>query len=244
MKRFTETNKWRDPWFQALSHGEKLLFLYLIDNCDNAGFYEENVRETCFHLDINPKQYEAALKGLGRGIKGASGWLWIRRFLFHQKNSELDPVKNPAHRQIVLILKEQSERFKGVPEFQQLLAPTKGLPSPIGTGTGKVQKKRKRVREKPESEFADRLAAIFHRNGSSHWTESEVEAFNQIKFNPEEITMLERYYKSERDKPKNICRRDLQTLLNNYPSEVDRARAYGKPQQSEFRIVPVPKVVK
>jgi len=39
MKRFTETEKWRDPWFRKLSAGAKLAFLYIIDNCDNAGVW-------------------------------------------------------------------------------------------------------------------------------------------------------------------------------------------------------------
>ncbi len=38
--RFTETNKWKDKWFRSLDPLEKVLFIYLIDNCDNAGFIE------------------------------------------------------------------------------------------------------------------------------------------------------------------------------------------------------------
>lgn len=147
MRRFTDTEKWRDPWFQALSHGEKLLFLYLIDNCNNAGFYEEKVRETCFHLNITEKQYEAALRGLSRGLKGASGWLWVRRFLYHQKNDKLDPEKNQAHRQIVNLLDEQRVRFGKVPEILNLLAPPQGPTGPIGTVQVKVKVRKK---ESPE----------------------------------------------------------------------------------------------
>lgn len=39
MKRFTETEKWRDPWFRKLSAGAKLAFLYILDNCDGAGVW-------------------------------------------------------------------------------------------------------------------------------------------------------------------------------------------------------------
>ncbi len=155
MKRFTETEKWRDPWFQALSPIEKCLFMYLTDNCNNAGFYEENPRCACFFLGIREEEYEGALKGLSRGIKGASGWLWVRRFLRHQKHEPLNTA-NPAHRQIVCLVSEQVERFGKLPEFQDflapikpLLAPNKGLPSPIGKGIGKgIGKKR----ESPERE--------------------------------------------------------------------------------------------
>src|SRR5205807_249982 len=111
----------------------KLLFLYLIDNCNNAGFYEENVRETCFQLGIDEHQYKGALKGLERGIKGASGWLWIRRFLRHQKNELLNPL-NPAHKQIIGLMLDQVDRFKDCSDFKAFVAPYKGLFCPIGTG--------------------------------------------------------------------------------------------------------------
>lgn len=40
MKRFTETNKWFDPWFRKLSYQAKLLWFYLVDHCDNIGLVE------------------------------------------------------------------------------------------------------------------------------------------------------------------------------------------------------------
>jgi hypothetical protein len=142
VKRFTETEKWRDPWFQALSPIEKCLFLYFTDNCNNAGFYEENSRCACFFLGITEEEYQGALKGLSRGIVGASGWLWVRRFLRHQKHEPINTA-NPAHRQILCLISEQVERFGKLSEFHEfiaplkpLIAPKKGLPSPIGKGTG------------------------------------------------------------------------------------------------------------
>ena len=37
MKRFTETLKWRDKWFRRLKLQDKLLWGWLLDNCDAAG---------------------------------------------------------------------------------------------------------------------------------------------------------------------------------------------------------------
>jgi len=39
-KRFTETLKWDDPWFRALSPDAKLLWFWLVDKCDSAGIIE------------------------------------------------------------------------------------------------------------------------------------------------------------------------------------------------------------
>lgn len=142
MKRFTETNKWDDPWFRALSAPYKLIFSYVTDRCNNAGFWEIDADAMAFHTKLDPKHFEGAWKGLQRGIKGAGGWVWVRRFLRHQKNEDLN-VLNPAHKQIISLIREQKERFREVPEFLEFIAPWKGHPvgllSPIGTGTGKVQ---------------------------------------------------------------------------------------------------------
>lgn len=37
MKRFTETDKWKNPKFRSLPDPYKLLYLFLLDECDNAG---------------------------------------------------------------------------------------------------------------------------------------------------------------------------------------------------------------
>lgn len=38
-KRFTDTDKWRNPWFRKLSPVYKALWLYIVDSCDNAGVW-------------------------------------------------------------------------------------------------------------------------------------------------------------------------------------------------------------
>lgn len=39
-KRFTATNKWMDKWFRRLDPKYKLLWIYVLDNCSNAGLWE------------------------------------------------------------------------------------------------------------------------------------------------------------------------------------------------------------
>jgi len=138
MKRFAETNKWDDPWFRQLSGPHKLIFLYVIDRCNNAGFWEIDEEAMAFHTKIDSQHFEGAWVALERGIKGASGWVWVKNFLRHQKNEVLNP-DNPAHKQILALVREQSARFASVPDFSQFIAPYKGLLSPIGIGTGKEE---------------------------------------------------------------------------------------------------------
>lgn len=136
MKRFTETDKWGDPWFRKLPGAHKLLFIFLIENCNNAGFYEFDEDHAAYLTGLEKKHVEGALKGLERGIYAASGWVWVKRFLRHQKNEALNE-ENPAHRNIIALLKLQIDRFSDSPEFLSFVAPYKGLLSPIGKGTGK-----------------------------------------------------------------------------------------------------------
>jgi len=141
MTRFSETEKWRDPWFRGLKPAHKLLFLFVVDNCNNAGFWEEDQDYACYATGISREDYVGAREGLTRGLLGAGGWLWVRRFLKHQKNANLNPENN-AHIQIIGLISEQVIRFSGIPEFDQFLAPLEGLISPIGKGRGKGNSKK------------------------------------------------------------------------------------------------------
>jgi len=44
MKRFTDTDKWtRNKWFRKLSAPNKLFWLFILDNCDSVGVWQEDV---------------------------------------------------------------------------------------------------------------------------------------------------------------------------------------------------------
>jgi hypothetical protein len=47
-----------------------------------------------------------------------------------------------------------------------------------------------------------------------------------LPIDPEDLDVVERYYRAESHKKENYCRRDLLTFLNNFPGEVDRARSW------------------
>lgn len=36
-KRFTDTDKWKNPWFRNLPGKYKLIYVYMLDSCDNLG---------------------------------------------------------------------------------------------------------------------------------------------------------------------------------------------------------------
>ena len=59
----------------------------------------------------------------------------------------------------------------------------------------------------------------------------------------DELALIEQRYRAERLKRDSTCRHDLQTLLNNFPSEVDRATLWKEQQRSQDNCVTKPPFV-
>ena len=62
-KRFTDSEKWGDPWFRNAPSKYKLLWLYLIDECDNAGIWKVNIDMASFKIN-ETLHYSEALQHL------------------------------------------------------------------------------------------------------------------------------------------------------------------------------------
>jgi hypothetical protein len=136
--RYTNTDKWNDCWFSNLKPIEKLLFNYICDNCDIAGFIEINQKKWASDIGINIKILQGALKGLGRGLiySNTNDCVYIKNFLKHQKNLPLNE-KNKAHLGIIKRFDLYSYKFLingNINEFIE--GASKGLPSPTGNGNG------------------------------------------------------------------------------------------------------------
>ena len=146
-RRFTVTEKWSDPWLMKRRPRAKLLFNYLCDSCDIAGFWEVNYKLAATQTGLRKICVWLALRELRRCYVRRGRWVWMRNFLKHQKNLPLNR-KNPAHRGIIAILNSHPDFEKeikyllepsyiGTPLFDKIKGATKGLRSPIGKGIGK-----------------------------------------------------------------------------------------------------------
>jgi hypothetical protein len=139
-KRFTDTEKWRDKWFRSLNPLEKLLFIYLVDNCDNAGVIEIDYSFWAYQVGCDNSEIIKAFNGLSKCTEVVGEWCWIENFLRHQKNLPLNETNN-AHKQILSLLDEHKNRFISSIKFQYFLGANKGLNRPIGNSNDKVKVK-------------------------------------------------------------------------------------------------------
>jgi len=123
--RLTNVDKWTDVWFSNLSPHAKLLFIFLCENCDNAGIYETNKKFMLFYLGFSEEELRMAIGEIQRiYVKSNDGMrIWIKNYLKHQKKLPLNEHNN-NHKQILVLLKENlsdEKRFKGCKEMAMLL---------------------------------------------------------------------------------------------------------------------------
>lgn len=86
------------------------------------------------------------------------------------------------------------------------------------------QRKRQRVLTNSPTMIA--VGGYFGRRPGNLWTVADALALWELRPSPEEIDLLARYYAVPLDKESDYRRRDLSTLLNNWQTEVDRARSH------------------
>lgn len=112
MDRLTNTDKWKDEWFLALSPFGKLVFMFLCDNCNDAGFYNLNSNFMKGQLNIPAKDIVKAIREIDKKITfNSSGKkVWVDNFLFYQKRLPLD-MNNSEHKKIKLMLEKNLQDF-------------------------------------------------------------------------------------------------------------------------------------
>jgi hypothetical protein len=84
MKRFTDTEKWRDPWFRRLKPEHKLAWDYVCTNCDNAGVWVVDWDLFGYLSGVTVQSDEVLESFSGRVVDiGRNRW-WIQKFIRFQ----------------------------------------------------------------------------------------------------------------------------------------------------------------
>lgn len=121
-KRFTETNKWDDPWYRELAPSSKHGWNYLLDKCDAAGVISLDRKLADFQIG-EPVDWDALIEGSeGRIERLSERKLWLTGFIQFQVGRLSVDCK--AHNPIFASLEKHGliERLsKGIPKATQTL---------------------------------------------------------------------------------------------------------------------------
>ena len=144
--KFTNAKKWDDVWFSQLTMEQKVMFMYLCDMCDIAGFHEVNKELATLQTGI--EDVDEVINALSKSVVYNDGYIWIKKYIKHQKNLPIN-LKNGAHKAIVKRIDEHIDRFPEV--FETLPVSDSAIikselkggggggasPPPLGIGIGK-----------------------------------------------------------------------------------------------------------
>ncbi|MDY0104635.1 MAG: hypothetical protein RBS07_17010 [Lentimicrobium sp.] len=110
--RFTQTDKWKDGWFSELTTEQKLLFIYITDTCDIAGFIEFTPRIWSAETGIDEKKIINIVNSMRKALvwSDSRDCLFVRNFLKHQNNLPLNP-NNKAHVGVLKRFKYYAAKF-------------------------------------------------------------------------------------------------------------------------------------
>lgn len=98
-KRFTDTEKWKDAWFENLSTEGKLFFFYYVDNCDHAGIWKGSFKHFNFMTNLNYSEDKMLDEFSYKIIKTKNNNYFMPNFIRFQYGA-LSPQNN-AHKGVL-----------------------------------------------------------------------------------------------------------------------------------------------
>lgn len=232
-KRFTETEKWSDPWFRKLDYRVKIGYLYLLDRVDNSGVIDMDTELANFQIGIEIDWLMVANQ-LGDRMEMLPNGKWhLTRFVAFQFG-ELNPDCKP-HAQVVRLMTSHG--------IQRV---SKGYPKGINTPQDKDKDKEKDKDKKQETEKESdkttnqiRVEKLYRRKESTKWSGGELRAWKiaesvVAETSPENWEILERWYGLPPEKAP-YRKTDMAALMNNWHAEIEKARRNNSPQ-TQIRI--------
>ena len=106
-KRFTDTDKWKKQWFRKLTPKQKLFWLYILDDCNQAGIWDVDLEVASIRIgeDIDSKEM---IRTLGSDIIrfDKDEKIFIPKFIEFQYG-ELNPNSRP-HLSVIKLLEKHN----------------------------------------------------------------------------------------------------------------------------------------
>jgi hypothetical protein len=114
--RQTHTEKWDDLWFKRRTSIEKLLFIYLCDKCDIAGFWEIDLEGAAQALKCNIETVEMAFNNIDKAYFKNERFLVLKTFIYYQGNLPLNQNNN-CHKGILRRLGQHPDLWERIKEY-------------------------------------------------------------------------------------------------------------------------------
>lgn len=183
MKRFTETLKWNDPWFRRLSTEAKILWIYLLDHCDNIGLVD--VDPELISLDCGLKIQFKHLFELGDRIQQVSDTkVFLPKFISFQYGRLSQSC--PAHKRVI----ESIARHDLVETDNGYYYPNARVAIPKKTGQDNI-----RIEEDKSTKtntLIDQLWQIFPNTSKARTTRIKMAAaWDKTKNKPEDAVIID-----------------------------------------------------
>jgi hypothetical protein len=119
-KRFTDTDKWKKGFIKSLPASYKLLWLYIIDDCDHAGIWHVDLEVACLRIGEDVTE-EQAQQFFGENIKSFDGGeKWFIPSFIEFQYGQLNE-KNRVHEAVLKILSRYN-----LLEIKPLTSPLQG----------------------------------------------------------------------------------------------------------------------
>lgn len=99
-KRFTDTTKWRKGLLRGLEPKYKLLWLYLCDECDNAGIWEVELDVAALRLGFEYDEEDTLAAFGGKIVAFDGGEKWFIPSFIEFQYVALNP-ENKAHKPVI-----------------------------------------------------------------------------------------------------------------------------------------------
>lgn len=119
-KRFTDTDKWKREWFCELNYKAKLVWFYLLDQCDHRGVWYKNFKLLSSSVGFKVKESDFNTWFNNKVIRLDSDKFLIPSFIVFQYKSL--NYENKAHKGIIELIQNigvDDEQLRG------LIAPSK-----------------------------------------------------------------------------------------------------------------------
>ena len=99
-KRFTDTDKWKKPWFRKLKPIYKIFWIYLTDNCDKSGIWEVDfeLAQMFIGKKLNIDETKEAFSKQFIELDHGKRWFLVDfvEFQYGELNKN-----NPAHKNVI-----------------------------------------------------------------------------------------------------------------------------------------------